>query len=186
MRVRAQDNWLKLASEFIIFSTIMVALTQHTGTVHQDVFDDVLMVLYAGLLPICTAATVACKVRRSRDDGAHVSLDVRKKQCVELAAVVGRSLERERDEASAQEEAQRLAGLLHGADVGAALARYGNGMLDDAGRGLLRRYLGTTRKAAQEQRQRWEKRTEPVRISEPAQVARCRRLLRSYSRGPRA
>ena len=146
MRVRAQDNWLKLASEFIIFSTIMVALTQHTGTAHQDVFDDVLMVLYAGLLPVCTAATVACKVRRSRDDGAHVSLD----------------------------------------DVGAALARYGNGMLDDAGRGLLRRYLGTTRKAAQEQRQRWEKRTEPVRNSEPAQVARCRRLLRSYSRGPRA
>ena len=46
-------------------------------------------------------------------------LAVRKKQCRELAAVVGRSLERECDEASAQEEAQRLAGLLHGAREGA-------------------------------------------------------------------
>jgi hypothetical protein len=46
-------------------------------------------------------------------------LAVRKKQCRELAAVVGRSLERERDEASAQEGAQRLAGLLHGAREGA-------------------------------------------------------------------
>ena len=125
LRVRAQDNWLKLASEFIIFSTIMVALTQHTGTAHQDVFDDVLMVLYAGLLPVCTAATVACKVRRSRDDGAHVSLN----------------------------------------DVGAALARYGNGMLDDAGRELLQTYLGKTRETAREQRQRWETHAEPVRIS---------------------
>ena len=42
-------------------------------------------------------------------------LAVRKKQCRELATVVGRSLERERDEASAQEGAQRLAGLLRGA-----------------------------------------------------------------------
>ena len=46
-------------------------------------------------------------------------LAVRKKQCRELATVVGRSLERERDEASAQEGAQRLAGLLHGAREGA-------------------------------------------------------------------
>ena len=87
-------------------------------------------------------------------------LAVRKKQCRELAAVVGRSLERERDEASAQEEAQRLAGLLHGADVRAALARYGNGMLDDAGRELLQGYLDKTREAARRLRrgQPWERR----------------------------
>ena len=62
-----EDNWLKLASDFTIFATVIVALAHHTTDEdHKSLYNGFLMALYLGLVPACTAAACVQKWRRSR------------------------------------------------------------------------------------------------------------------------
>ena len=74
----AEDNWLKVTCDVIIFMTVNVALSvKATRVGEHTLYDTVLVLCYALLLPVATAGTFFIKCRRvakagdDEDDDEH-------------------------------------------------------------------------------------------------------------------